>query len=115
MVAGLLSFPKRHIFPSKTIGINFTLFAKIPGDTLPTKMPAELPSNETIFTETSRLVRLSSLPCRCRKGAEEGGRGGGGSGRTANALRWRCFFGSQFRAQIGSLSPLSVPAIHSRV
>ena len=28
----------------------------MPGDTFLTKMPAELPSTEQIFTETSRLV-----------------------------------------------------------
>ena len=33
---------------------------KIPGDTLLSKMPAELPSTEQIFTETSRLVPLQT-------------------------------------------------------
>ena len=40
------------------IGIHFTFITKIPGDTLLTKMSAELPSTEQIFAETSRLVPL---------------------------------------------------------
>ena len=50
--------------PPEITGIYFTFIAKIPGDTLPTKMPAELPSTEQsqqIFTETSRLVPLRLL------------------------------------------------------
>ena len=38
---------------------------KIPGDTLLSKMSAELPSTEQIFTETSRLVPLLSLAVLC--------------------------------------------------
>ena len=38
--------------------MHFTFITKIPGDTLLTKMSAELPSTEQIFTETSRLVPL---------------------------------------------------------
>ena len=41
---------------------------KIPGDTLLTKMPAELPSTEQIFTETSRLVPLLACPGAKRLG-----------------------------------------------
>ena len=33
---------------------------KIPRDTLLTKMPAELPSTERKYTETSRLVSLKT-------------------------------------------------------
>ena len=58
MVAGLLWHPKRQLYPQKIIGIQFTFITKIAGDTLLTKMPAELPSSEQIFTETSRLVPL---------------------------------------------------------
>ena len=61
MVAGLFSHPKRQFFPPKIIGIHFTFITKIPGDTLLTKMSAELPSTEQIFTETSRLVPLSKF------------------------------------------------------
>ena len=49
MVAGLLSHPKRQFYPSEN---------NIPGETLPTKTPDELPSTEQIFTEISRLVPL---------------------------------------------------------
>ena len=61
MVAELLSHPKRQ-FPilPKIIGIHFLFTTRIPGDTLLTKMPAELPSTEQIFTETSRLVPLTT-------------------------------------------------------
>ena len=45
MVAGLLSHPKRQFYPSE----NFIFITKIPGDTLLTKIPAELPSTEKIF------------------------------------------------------------------
>ena len=61
MVAELLSHPKRQFHPPelpKIIGIHFCFTTKIPGDTLLTKIPAELPSAEQIFTETSRLVPL---------------------------------------------------------
>ena len=57
MVAELSSHPKRQFFPSEK-PLTFTLIAKIPGGTLLTKMSAELPSTEQIFTETSRLVPL---------------------------------------------------------
>ena len=50
MVAELLSHPKRQFYLS--------FITKIPGDTLLTKMAAELPSIEQIFTETGRLVPL---------------------------------------------------------
>ena len=53
--------------PPKIIGIHFSYITKIPGDTLLTKMPAELPYTEQIFTETSRLVPLD----------DDGGGGGG--------------------------------------
>ena len=42
----------------KIIGSHFTLITKIPGDILLMKMPAELPSTEQIFAESSRLVPL---------------------------------------------------------
>ena len=44
--------------PSKIIGIHFTFITKISGDTLLTKMAAELPFTEQIFTETGHLVPL---------------------------------------------------------
>ena len=47
---------------SKIIGVHLSFMAKIPGDTLLTKMPAELPSAEQIFTETSHLVPLIPYP-----------------------------------------------------
>ena len=58
MVAELLSHPKRqfHLSFQKIIGIHFPFTTNISGDTLQTKMPAELLSTEQIFTETSRLV-----------------------------------------------------------
>ena len=60
MVAGLLSHPLNDGFiPPKIICINFAFITKIPGDTLLTKMPAELLSTEQIFTKTSRLVSLT--------------------------------------------------------
>ena len=40
------------------IAIHFSFTTKIPGDTLLSKMPAELYSTEQIFTETSRLAPL---------------------------------------------------------
>ena len=40
------------------MGIHSSFITKIPGDTLLTKMAAELPSTEQIFTETSGLVPL---------------------------------------------------------
>ena len=46
----------RRLIPPKVIGIHFTFVTKIPGDTLLTKMPAEL----LPFIETSRLVPLTS-------------------------------------------------------
>ena len=49
---------RQLIIPSKIIGIYFTFITKIPGDTLRTKMPAELPSTEQIFAETNCLVPL---------------------------------------------------------
>ena len=58
MVAELLSHPKGNFILPKIIGIHFSFIMKIPGDTLLTKMTAELPSTEQIFTETSRLVPL---------------------------------------------------------
>ena len=58
MVAGLLWHPKRQLYPQKIMGIQFTFITKIAGDTLVTKMTAELTSCEQIFTETSRLVPL---------------------------------------------------------
>ena len=60
MVALLFSHPKRQFFPPKIKGVYFTFITKIPGNTLLTKMPAELPSTEQIFTETSRLVPLNN-------------------------------------------------------
>ena len=59
MVAGLLSHPKRQFHPSQNDRYHFTFIMKIPVDNLLTKMPAELPSTEQIFTETSRLVLLT--------------------------------------------------------
>ena len=51
--------PKSGSFiPPKIIGIHFTSITKIPGGTLLTKMPAELPSTEQIFVETNHLVPL---------------------------------------------------------
>ena len=47
---------------SKIIGVHLSFITKIPGDTLLTKMPAELPSAEQIFTETSHLVPLIPYP-----------------------------------------------------
>ena len=41
-----------------TYSFHFTFITRIAGDTLLTKMPAELPSTEQIFTETCRLVPL---------------------------------------------------------
>ena len=41
--------------------IHFSLISKILGDTRLAKMPAELPSTEEIFTETSSLVPLVSF------------------------------------------------------
>ena len=59
MVAGLLSRPKRQFYSlENNIGNHFSFITKIPGDTFLTKMLAELPSTEQIFTETSRLVPL---------------------------------------------------------
>ena len=58
MVAELLSRPKWQFYPSEIIGIHFTFITKIPGETLLTKAPAELPSTEEIFTETSHSVPL---------------------------------------------------------
>ena len=58
MAAGLLSRSKRQFHPPEIIGIHFSYITKIPGDTLQTKMPAELPSTEQRFTETSRLMPL---------------------------------------------------------
>ena len=46
-------------FRPNVIGIRFAFITKIPGEILPTKTPAELPSTEQIFTETSRLVTLT--------------------------------------------------------
>ena len=46
--------------PPKIIRIHFTFIRKISGDSLLTKMPAELPSTEHIFTKTSRLVPLKT-------------------------------------------------------
>ena len=60
MEAGLLSNPKRQFYPSKNNRIHFPFITKIPDDTLVTKTPAELPSTEQIFTETTRLVPLCS-------------------------------------------------------
>lgn len=56
MVAGLSGRTQngRFIIP-KIIGIHFSLFTKIPSDTLLRKMPAELLSTEQIFADTSRL------------------------------------------------------------
>ena len=58
MVAEFLSHPKRQFYPSENNRPHFTFITKIPGDTLLTKMAAELPSTEQIFSETSRLVPL---------------------------------------------------------
>ena len=57
MIAGLSDCTQNgsSILPTIT-GIHFSYITKIPGDTLLTKMPAELPSTEQIFTETSLLV-----------------------------------------------------------
>ena len=43
------------------MGIHFTFITKIPGGTLLTKMPTELPSTEQIFVETNHLVPLSKI------------------------------------------------------
>ena len=48
--------------PPKIIGIHFTFTTKISVDNLLKKMPAELPSTEQTFTETSRLVPLFLVP-----------------------------------------------------
>ena len=64
MVADLLSHPKRQFYPPpppKIIGIHLSFITKIPGDTLLTKMPAELPSSEQIFTESSQLAPLIGI------------------------------------------------------
>ena len=59
MVPGLFFRTRNGSFiPPKTIGIHFIYITKIPGDILRTKTPAELPSTEQIFIETSRLVPL---------------------------------------------------------
>ena len=51
-------------FRPTIISSHFTLISKIPGDTLLTKIPVELPSIEQIFTKLSSrlgaLVRLSA-------------------------------------------------------
>ena len=60
MVAELLSHPNSSFVPPKIIGIHFSFITKIPGDTLVTKMAAELPSTEQIFLETSRFVLLET-------------------------------------------------------
>ena len=51
--------PKRRSLLSFIFTCHFTFITKIPGGTLLTKMSAELPSTEQIFTETSRLVPLN--------------------------------------------------------
>ena len=63
VVAGLLSHPKRQFYPPENNRhSSFPYYStKIPGDTLLTKMPAELPSTEQTFTETSRLVPLKTV------------------------------------------------------
>ena len=58
MVAEPLSHPKRQFYPPENNLYKFYLITKITGGTVLTKMPAELPSTEQIFTETSRLVLL---------------------------------------------------------
>ena len=54
------------------MGIHSSFITKIPGDTLLTKMAAELPSTEQIFTETSRLVPLRSEAVFGTKGNRTG-------------------------------------------
>ena len=58
MVAELLSQLKRQFYPSENNRHSFYLYYENPGHTLLTKIAAELPSIEHIFTETSRLVPL---------------------------------------------------------
>ena len=58
VVGELLSCQNGSFVLPKIIGIHFSFITKIPGDTLLTKTPAELPSTEQIFTETSCLVPL---------------------------------------------------------
>ena len=55
MVAELLSHLNGSFTLPKILGIHFSFTTKIPGDTLLSKMPAELPSTEQILTETSRF------------------------------------------------------------
>ena len=62
MVAGLLSHPKWKFYPSENNRHSFYLYYENSRrDTLLTKMAAELPSTEQIFSETSRLVTLMIL------------------------------------------------------
>ena len=71
MVAVLLSHPKRKFYPSENwTGIHFNVITKIPGGTLLAKMPAELPSTEQIFTETSRLVPLLTISFNLSRGSD---------------------------------------------
>ena len=73
MVAELSCFHRTQngsFFPPKIIGIHFTFITKIPGGTLLTKMPAESPTTEQIFTETNRLVPLM-VPVHQRTGTAE--------------------------------------------
>ena len=59
MVAELLSTAKWQFHIRKNNRLHFSFTTKIPNDILLTKMSAELPSTEQIFTETSRLVPLN--------------------------------------------------------
>ena len=58
IVAELLSHLKWQFYPPENNRHSSFLYYEIPGDTLLTKMPAELPSTEQIFTESSRFVPL---------------------------------------------------------
>ena len=61
MVAELLSTAKWQFHIRENNRLHFSFTTKIPSDILLTKMSAELPSTEQIFTETSRLVPLKQL------------------------------------------------------
>ena len=50
-----------HIYFPKMVAEHFSFTTKTTGDALLSKMPAELPSAEQIFAETSRLVPLYRL------------------------------------------------------
>ena len=58
MIDVQLSHPERQFYPFENNRHPFYLYYEILGDTLLTKMQAELPSTEQIFTETSHLLPL---------------------------------------------------------